>query len=193
MHVCYTCVSPLDMFESVSTDLQHICSSGTEPGIYVTLASDPQLGPFCSFPTNWLVSTIAPDHQACMLQLHLTSSHVFISCILSAYMSVIVSSWHPCILHLHLTISNVCNNCIQPFAMYFTVAPNQQSISNHVCCLLHIHQTSIEVMVVTIAPGQQTCILQLHPASSQDSNEQLQHADILLMDCILCRYTAHHK
>ena len=54
MHVCYSCVSPADMFESVSADLQHICSSGTEPGIYVTLPSDPQLGPYArTQPTGW--------------------------------------------------------------------------------------------------------------------------------------------
>ena len=126
-------------------------------------------------------------HQACMLQLHLTSSHVFISCILSAYTPVTVSSYqHPCILHLHLTISHVCKNCIQPFAMFFTVAPNHQSISNHMCCLLHPHQISIEVIVVSTAPDQQACIVQLHPTSSQDGNEQPQHADILLRGCILC-------
>ena len=147
----------------------------------------PAVRSLCSFSTNLLVSTIAPDHQACMFQLHLGSSHVFISCILSAYRSVTFSSYqHPCILHLHLTISHVCNNCIQPFALSFTVAPNQQSISNHMCCLLHLHQTSIELMVDTIAPGQQACIVQLHPTSSQDGNKQLQHADILLRDCILC-------
>ena len=44
----------------------------------------------------------------------------------------------------------------------------------------------LKVMVVTIAPGQQACIAQLHPNSSQDGNEQLQHADILLRYCILC-------
>ena len=104
-----------------------------------------------------------------MLQFHLTSSLVFISCILSAYVSVTGSSYHhPCILDLHLTISHVCKNCIRHFAMSVTAAPKQQSISDHMCCLLHLHQTSIEVMVVTIAPGQQACIKHLHPKSSQD-------------------------
>ena len=28
----------------------------------------------CSYPINGLVSTLAPDHQACMLQLHLTTA-----------------------------------------------------------------------------------------------------------------------
>ena len=121
----------------------------------------PVVRSLCSYPTNWLVSIIAPDHQVCILQLHPTISHVFISCILSAYISVTVSSYQQlCMLHLHLTISLVCSNCIRPFAMSFTVAPNQQSISNYMCFLLHVHQTSKEVMVVTIAPGQQACIVQ---------------------------------
>ena len=79
-------------------------------------------------PTNRLVSTIAPDHHACILQLHLTSSHVFTCCILSTCMSVTVSSYQdPCIIHLHPTISHVCNNCIQPFLMSLTAASKQQS------------------------------------------------------------------
>ena len=72
----------------------------------------PEVRSLCSYPTNQLVSTIAPDHQACMLQFHLTSSLVFISCILSAFMSVTVLTYqHPCILYLHLNISHVCKNC----------------------------------------------------------------------------------
>ena len=70
----------------------------------------------CSYPTNGLVSTIAPDHHGCILQLHMTSSHVFIRRILSACMSITVSFYqHPCIIHLHPTISHVCNNCTLPF------------------------------------------------------------------------------
>ena len=81
----------------------------------------------CSFPTNKLVSTIAPDHHACILQLHLTKSHVFISCILSACMSVTVSSYQgPCIFHLHRIISHVCNNYIWQIPMPLTFASNQQ-------------------------------------------------------------------
>ena len=61
--------------------------------------------------------TVAADH-----------SHVLMICLLSPCMSVTVSSYqHPCILHLHQTINDVCNNCVHPFAMAFTVAPNQQS------------------------------------------------------------------
>ena len=135
----------------------------------------------CSYPTNWLVSTIAPDYHACILQLHVPSNHVFISYILSACMSVTFSSYQaPFILHLHPTISHVCNHCIPPFPMSLTAASNQQSylyicaykhaclihlhwtrftiviaISNHLCCLLHLQQTRVAVMVVTIALGKQ--------------------------------------
>ena len=114
---------------------------------------------------------MAPDHHACILQLHLTSSRIFIRRILSACMSVTVSSYqHPCtcILHLHPTISHVCNNCTRPFPMSLTVASNQQSyhsvnlciqacmsdtpyifviaISYHLCCLMHLQQTILKAM-----------------------------------------------
>ena len=80
------------------------------------------------YSTIGLTSTITTDHQACILQLYLTSSHVSISCILSACMSVTVSaSQHPCMLHLNLTICHVCNNFIWPLAIIFKVSPNQQS------------------------------------------------------------------
>ena len=112
---------------------------------------------------------LVPNYQACkynyirsssiILLLHLTSSHVFISCILSACMSVTVSaSQHPCMLHLHPTICHVCNNCIRPLAMSLTVTPNQKSYL--------LHQTT-----------------RLVPTSSQDGNEHLLHAD----SCTLLR------
>ena len=112
----------------------------------------------CSYPTNWLVSTIAPDYHACNLQLHVTSNHVFISCILSACMSVTFSSYQaPCILHLHPIISHVCNNCIRPFPMSLTVASNQQSYL-YICaykhaCLVHFHRTSIHNCYSNIQPS----------------------------------------
>ena len=88
------------------------------------------------YPTNGQVNKIAPDHHACILQLHLTSSHDFISCILSACMSVTVSSYqHLCILHLHPTTSHVCNNCTWPFPMSLTLASNQQSCNSVNVCL----------------------------------------------------------
>ena len=112
----------------------------------------------CSYPTNGLVSTIAPDHHVCILQLHLTSSHVFISCLLSACMSFTVSSYQdPCILHLHPTISHVCNKCIWPFSTSLTVASNQQSYSLTCAyknaCLIHLLPTSIHICYSNIQPS----------------------------------------
>ena len=110
-----------------------------------------------SYQTNWLVSTIAPDHHACILQLHLTSSYVFIRRILSACMSVTVSSYqHPCILHLHLTISHVCNNCTRPFPMTLTVTSNQQSYHSANLCLQ-------ACMSDTLASDQHTYLLLQYP------------------------------
>ena len=126
----------------------------------------------CSYPTNGLVSKIAPDHHACILQLHLTSSHVFISRIISACMSVTVSSYqHPCILHLHLTISHVCNNCTWQFPMSLTVASNQKSYHSANLCLQ-------ACMSDTLAPGQhniyysniQPSVLSVALASDQKSS-----------------------
>ena len=104
----------------------------------------------CLYPTNGLVSTNAPGHHACILQLHLTSSHVFIRRIVSACMSVTVSSYqHPCIQHLHLTISHACNNCTWPFPMSLTVASNQQSYHSVNLCLQ-------ACMSYTLVPDQHT-------------------------------------
>ena len=111
----------------------------------------------CSYPNNGLVSTIAPDQHGCILQLHLTSSHVFISCILSACTSVTVSSYqHPCILHLHPTISHVCNNCTLPFPMSLTIASIQQSYHAVNFCLQ-------ACMSDTLAPDQHTYLLKQYP------------------------------
>ena len=109
----------------------HICSCGGSTSRYICYTClRPAVMSLCLHQTNRLVSTIPPDHQSCMLQLHLTSSHVFIICLLSACMSVTVSSYqHPCILHLHQTINHVCKDCIWPFAMPFIVALT----SSHVC------------------------------------------------------------
>ena len=88
----------------------------------------------------------------------MTSNHVFISCILSACMSVTVSSYEdPCILHLLPTISHVCNNCIRPFPMSLTVASNQQSYLK-ICdykhaCLIHLLRTSIHICYSNIQPS----------------------------------------
>ena len=105
---------------------------GVEPaGISVTLASDPQVCTYVHTQPMGLVSIIAPDNKACMLQMQLTS---FIICLLSSYISLSISTYrHPCKLHLHPTISHVCSNCTQSSAMPFTVAPNQLP------CLLNLH------------------------------------------------------
>ena len=130
-HVDYICTLTACMSVRVASRQQiclnqlqltskHISSCGGRT-CYTCLR--PSVMSLCSYPTN--VSTIAPDHQACMLHLHQTSSHVLIICLLSACMSVTVSSYqHPCILHLHQTINHVGNNCIRPFTMPITVAPN---------------------------------------------------------------------
>ena len=51
----------------------------------------PAVMSLCSYPTNGLVSTIAPYHQACKLQLCLNSSYVFISCIITISIHVFCS------------------------------------------------------------------------------------------------------
>ena len=119
-----SCIYQQICLNQLQLTYKHICSCVAEPaGVYVTLAAVISL---CSYQTNGLVSTIAPDHQTCIFQLHLSSSHVFISCILSACMSVTVSSYQdPCILYLHPSISHVGNNCIRPFPMSLTVASNK--------------------------------------------------------------------
>ena len=139
---------------------KHICSCVAEP--YTCLR--PKVMSLCSYPTNSLVSTIAPDHHACILQLHLTSSHVFIWRILSACMSVTVLSYqHPCILHLHLTISHVCNNCTQPFHMSLKLHLTSSHIIlqtgayNH-ACLIHLHRTSIHNCYSNIQPSVQQAV-----------------------------------
>ena len=150
MHVCKSCIYQHICLNQLQLTNNHICSCVAEPtGIYVTLTSDPQMS-LCSYPINGLVSTIAPDHHACILQLHLTSSHVFIWCILSACMSVTVSAYqHPCILHLHPIISHVCNNCTWPFPLSLTVASIQQSYHSANFCLQAF-------MSDTLAPHQHT-------------------------------------
>ena len=126
IHVCQSCIYQQICFIQLQLTYNHICSCVAEPAcIYVTPASDMSL---CLYPTNKLVSTVAPDHHACILQLHLTRSHIFISCIVSACMTVTVSSSQgPCIFHLHRTISHVCNNYIWQISMSLTFASNQQS------------------------------------------------------------------
>ena len=107
----------------------------------------------CSYSTNGLVITIAPDHHPCILQLHMTSSHVFIRRIISACTSVTVSAYqHPCILHLQRTISHVRNNCTWPLPMSLTIASNQQSYHSVNLCLQAF-------MSDTLAPDQHKYLL----------------------------------
>ena len=121
MHFFQSCISLADMLKQLQLTCKHICSCRAEPADICHTCLRPAAMPLRSYPTNGLVSTIAPDHQTCMLQLHLTSSHDFISCILSACMSVTVSSYqHSCMLHLHPAISHVCNNCIRPCHVFNT-------------------------------------------------------------------------
>ena len=126
-----------------------------------------------SYPTNGLVSTIAPDHHACILQLHMTSIDVFIRRILSACTSVIVSSYqHSCILHLHPTTSHVCNNCTLPFPMSLTIVSNQQTYhSIKTCaykheCLIHLQRTSIHICFSNI----QSSVLSVALAAGQKNS-----------------------
>ena len=124
----------------------------------------------CSCPTNRLVSTIAPDHHACILQLQLTSSHVFIRSMLSACMSVAVSSYqHPCILHLHLTISHVCNNCARHFKCLRQLhLTSSQTCANKHACLMHLHRTSIHICYSNIQPSVLSVALATDQKSSYD-------------------------
>ena len=137
-HVWDSCAQPLGTSNAsmhFCKSRKHICSCGAEPaGMSVSLVSDPQLCLLCVSPTNGLVSTIAPDHHACMLQKHLTSSHVLICRIQSACMPRTVCSYqHPWMLYLQPAISHICNSFFRPFVMSLTDAPNQQS------CMLNLH------------------------------------------------------
>ena len=122
----------------------------------------------CSYQTNRLVCTIAPDHQACMLQWHLTSNLVFIRVILSAF------SIHVCysfILSdtLARTSIHICYSNIQPPVLSVPLAPDQYSSNGCYNC---------------------TQPAQLRLTSCQDGNEHLQHTDILLRSCF-CVDTLH--
>ena len=62
-------------------------------------------------------------------------------------------------------------------------------IFNHLCCLLHLHQTSIVVMVVTTAPDQQACILQFLLSSRNVSNGYTQPAVMMVIN--ICSIFPH--
>ena len=79
-----------------------------------------------------LISTIAPDHQACMLQLHKSSYLVF-------YKLHTISIQHTCLLQLHLITIHVNYICTPPLVMTATIA------SDHLSSLSQLHLTSSHV------------------------------------------------
>ena len=81
---------------------KHICSceGGTIRYICYTCFISAVMS-LCSYTTNGLVSTIAPDHQACMLQLHLTQ---------------------PCLHDLLTVCMHDCYSFILSASMYITFA-----------------------------------------------------------------------
>ena len=91
----------------------------------------------CSYPNNGPVSTIAPGHHACILQLHLTSNHVFIRRILSAMSVTIAPSHFPYLKQLHPTSSHT----------------TLQTCAYKHACLIHLHQTSIRICYSNIQPS----------------------------------------
>ena len=101
------------------------CGGGTSRYICYTCLRSAVMS-LCSYPTNGPVSTIAPDHQACMLQLYLTSSHVFIICLLSA-----------CLLQFHLISIHVYYICNRQSTMSVTIA------FDHLPCLSQLHSPAV--------------------------------------------------
>ena len=84
------------------------------------------------------------------------------------------------------TSMHVLYTCTGP-TFLFVIA-----ISNHLRGMLQLNQTTKVVMNVTIALDQQAGDLQLHPTNSQDGNEHLQYADLLLRICfVLVRCTLY--
>ena len=110
---------------------------------------------------HYLLLTVAPDQQSCVLNLHI----------------------------------HACMFGIKPVLVFIFVI----AISNHLCCLLYLHQTSIVVMAVTTAPDQQACIWQFFLSSSNVLNGYTQPAVMMVMNIwsmlllVFCWYTALHK
>ena len=103
MHVCKSCIYQQICLNQLQLTYKHICSCVAETtDIMLHLPQSRRYVPM-SYPTNGLVSTIAPDQHVCILQLHMTSSHVF-------------------------SISmHVCYSFILYASMYITFAPDHQS------------------------------------------------------------------
>ena len=73
---------------------------------------------------------------------------------------------------------HVWKTCTRPVLVFIFVI----EISNHLCCLLHLHQTSIVIMVVTTAPDQQPCILQFLLSSRNVFNGYTQPAVMMVIN-----------
>ena len=119
--------------------------------------------------------TFAPDHQPWLLQLHTTIFYVFHNCTKPAVMSVKPEPTNmPCLILWHRTSIHICYSNIQPSVWYVALAPGQYSSNGYYNCT-----------------GSAGLYCKLHPTTSQDGNEHLQHADILLLDLffVLIHYT----
>ena len=73
---------------------------------------------------------------------------------------------------------HVWKTCTGPVLVFIFVI----EISNHLCCLLHLHQTSIVGMVVTTASDQQACILQFLLSSRNVFNGYTQPAVMMVIN-----------
>ena len=76
------------------------------------------------------------------------------------------------------TRMHVWKICTGPVLVFIFVI----EISNHLCCLLHLQQTSVVVMVVTTAPDQQACILQFLLSSRDVFNGYTQPAVMMVIN-----------
>ena len=125
MHVCYSCISPADMLNQLQLTCKHICTCEAEAASICYTFPRPAVMSLCSYYTKGLLSTIAPDHQSCLYQLHTISIHVCCSFILSASIYIFQ-------------------------ILYFTFAPSHQPLpvtiaSNHLPCLSQLHLASSHV------------------------------------------------
>ena len=111
--------------------------------------------------------TVSSYQHPCILQLHLTISHVCNNCIGPYSISLTIAhnqQSRPLNLHILACMSD-------------TFAPDQHSYSLNLCCLLLMDQTSIVVMANTIASDQQVCIVQFCTSSSDAFNSHTKPED----------------
>ena len=108
----------LRMFDYVALD-QHTClkPSSVVCNSFTRLAGMLQFPCLkrCFEPTGVFVA-VAPDHQACQLQLNSTSMHVCSSCI---YQQI-------CLNQLQLTYKHICSYVAEPAGIYVTLASDPQ-------------------------------------------------------------------